>query len=852
MLEQILQTAMRSAQITCVLGSTNKEESIRKTNGYVVTAGVRASCFTTYSKNNEHFKDGVLLEPHDYHLKDTSDSKVGVILEADLGFKWKLLAHPTQSFDPVSVIIKNEINPKINRYIHPLSASIISRHLRSGNCNDLASTIYCDLWEKATQNYNKYPIDRLEILYFSGFRHQILVVNRPKGSSRTDPNAWGKDAWIVDAWWEEGKIFRATELKEKYEELKKYVLQQEEFVNESSPGTYIPIPFNMGEAPISFHLLDSIRPFENPFPQDLHETLSFNEFSLPLHYIDFKDDCDEHKRKINLIHLNIEAVRRLKNSTILIDNANKFIELVKLKISKDRLKTAKNHLSQVSSLIRMSTEDLNICREFIEKFESNTFSINYAQAEISLLQTKFQYIVNQIECLHMVALKALDYIENQRNSISDLQASSVQERLSRRNMISRLEDKYQAALTALKTCFQYEVNLGFFKDSINTKRKMIEVYQLRGNLFFQEEKKQTEANFRFDYLIKSAQSFTEALLLEQDLDEPNLKKMTTFYLCGVASLSKIATHASRNILTKSQIECFKDSYCQIAEKTINSENMTHLHKKAFYYYIMIIHEFLIKHAATDQEKKKHINITMISAKNILGLSTSISLSIADEMKMRFYIKKCEWFNFVESLTNSHHDSLKKIAIQVLELGYIYSHPVDFKKIFNVSHTTLHIQLAYDMFKKASVYSDNKFLKNLAKDNADFIKKQFPTMIEENNENNISFEKDDALSHINRETPAEVLNNCFIKMRAFFRPECLIEAIPQIIERLKICPTAARHLGSSFEYDIGRIQNQTFEQNTNYLNLYTNQIDAQNSVLNQNGKRKESNQGEKNRKKAKLD
>lgn len=91
---------------------------------------------------------------------------------------------------------------------------------RAGNCHHRALLLLLYLWEHST------GIERLEIANLNDTDHVILIVNREIRSQLNQPETWGENAWVIDAWYmkddQQGTLFPASQLKEKIVDIIKF------------------------------------------------------------------------------------------------------------------------------------------------------------------------------------------------------------------------------------------------------------------------------------------------------------------------------------------------------------------------------------------------------------------------------------------------------------------------------------------------------------------------------------------------------------------------------------------------------------------------------------------------------
>ena len=218
-LQNKLRTALKYAKVTCVLGTSNRIDDITKTCGwsaqqYVLQnlPGVYLNCRQT---EFDIFTDGefnvhVNAEDHSvshpvtqwyYHLDHRTALK-----------NVKLSIIPRTTLAPAT---DSQFNLSTSSEML-LSGAQLALTSRFGNCGELSQLITKYLWE------NPQGIDRIEGVRM-GIDHGFVVINRC-GELR-QPATWG-DAWIIDAWYQEGVIYHASELPKILPKIRQYAKEQ--------------------------------------------------------------------------------------------------------------------------------------------------------------------------------------------------------------------------------------------------------------------------------------------------------------------------------------------------------------------------------------------------------------------------------------------------------------------------------------------------------------------------------------------------------------------------------------------------------------------------------------------------
>ncbi len=341
-----LKAALAYAKNICILGSSNKIDDIRKTNGWSI-------CQSRYNKPDgqyARFSDGHFSDEADFSANTEFDPKTGnlntkvagyrfylmsesnlnpwsielAINSANTGYDYRVIsldgrrtetgiipwdALPNDAPKAAKDILSNQktlfailkftakAGHTQNWYYHPSNkvkedmdmytalailspyenplqnpqfssnpslASLFNDALltigkRQGNCGSLARLVSKYLWEHPD------GIFRIEGITFGSVDHVVVVVNR--SGDLKNPATWGDDAWVIDAWYENGLIFPAKEFHEKYELIKQFALEQIRecnkvgFIIKDHPNTGMDIDDSKWE----------IKPQEQPYPRYAHK-----------------------------------------------------------------------------------------------------------------------------------------------------------------------------------------------------------------------------------------------------------------------------------------------------------------------------------------------------------------------------------------------------------------------------------------------------------------------------------------------------------------------------------------------------------------------------------------------------
>lgn len=233
-IQQRLQASLDFVRHLCVLGSSNKVEDIERTSGWVSTLKYRYS-------------------PGSY-MKYINDSLLGIDFIANLRFsleerelifnleektpkeKIRSWYYHVNEYEKVNDLMQHDLYPKTG--LDPINdprfklndekRNLLRQALkviegRFGKCESKSALVSKYLWE------NHSGIFRIEALSMDSFDHVLIVVNRE--GKLGDSDTWG-NAWIIDAWYENGVVFPASEFKERIKAIKKYAeFQSKELEN---------------------------------------------------------------------------------------------------------------------------------------------------------------------------------------------------------------------------------------------------------------------------------------------------------------------------------------------------------------------------------------------------------------------------------------------------------------------------------------------------------------------------------------------------------------------------------------------------------------------------------------------
>lgn len=224
-------TAMNYAKNVCILGASNKVEDIAKTTCWSYIQKYRY-CDGSFKK---YHKDANLKIEDNYFNIKTLDHNTGEIT-ADFTNWYYAVDHPElsnkKSLDvtylnnhPLQFIKKDEHQELLLSCLYALAT-------RYGNCGHRAALVGKYLWEHSE------GVHRIEGIKMKSFDHIFVVVNR--SGELNKPETWG-NAKVIDAWYQDGIIFEAKDVRKMVQEMKEYVQYQSEQFKEKKFGNMVDI-----------------------------------------------------------------------------------------------------------------------------------------------------------------------------------------------------------------------------------------------------------------------------------------------------------------------------------------------------------------------------------------------------------------------------------------------------------------------------------------------------------------------------------------------------------------------------------------------------------------------------------
>jgi hypothetical protein len=223
-----LYTAMKYVLVTLHTAS-NRAEDYLESSGWSVQVGWHydapgkwikkckddSPVFGLASRPNDVFNYETKMLESGWRNKDKKDS-----------WKWVSDAMFLPSEPEFDVSFQTNLHPLKAPYQPPanipsqLFTSIVPKERGAGNCGDRTQLLAMYLWEHSV------GVQRLEGAVFGSMDHEILIVNRPQGSDINNPDTWGKDTWIIDAWYRNGEkqgiMFPAKDFKQRVAEIVDY------------------------------------------------------------------------------------------------------------------------------------------------------------------------------------------------------------------------------------------------------------------------------------------------------------------------------------------------------------------------------------------------------------------------------------------------------------------------------------------------------------------------------------------------------------------------------------------------------------------------------------------------------
>lgn len=307
-LKKHLEAAMNYAKSICVLGSSNKVKDLHKTGGWNNQLRYRYNVPGKYLKIDDHkFSEeedegaNAFLNPIKntfYHSISNWYYHVGnldKINSPDLFLFCRTKENPL--FDPSFQLNQAQINM--------IGKSMFATTMKYGNCSALASLVTEYLWR------HPQGIHRIQGITTKSFDHIFLLIN--SSGIPEKPSTWGENAWIIDAWYKEGIVYKASEFSERIEKIKKFAEDQIEYMKKNYQMTSK--DYSCGRADEILNCAWEVNPAKDRYPT-YSNNLSIadyyvlkNDYHIDdtiINYNDIQDIQKKHQQKfaatLNKIH----------------------------------------------------------------------------------------------------------------------------------------------------------------------------------------------------------------------------------------------------------------------------------------------------------------------------------------------------------------------------------------------------------------------------------------------------------------------------------------------------------------------------------------------------------------------
>lgn len=257
-IEKRLHASITYVNHVCALGSCNKSDDIKRTNGWILHQKYRNSPQSLYLKNKtgQLGKDRIANLFYSSELRELENrTKVG---------GWYCHINNFKVIDTISahpLFLKTTLNPikdpnfKLSdENLLLLRLVIKGQECRYGNCHVKSAILADELWRKPS------GIFRIEAISLRDLDHVLVIVNR-KGKI-DDVNTWGEGCWLADPW--HCTVFRAKDYHEKISQLHDFMFKQNRKMNDM--GFDMPIYTDANPSVINEILWD-INPCENLYPR---------------------------------------------------------------------------------------------------------------------------------------------------------------------------------------------------------------------------------------------------------------------------------------------------------------------------------------------------------------------------------------------------------------------------------------------------------------------------------------------------------------------------------------------------------------------------------------------------------
>lgn len=214
-----LKAAMDYAKSICLFGSSNKIDDLKRTSGWNRQLKYRYHIPGQYLKISEN------------EFVPEEDSAANSSINSDNIYSYKEYDwyYHVSDFDQVNepqigLMSRTVESPLFDssfqltqKHINLLGGAMLAMSMRQGNCGMLCKVTAKYLWEHPE------GITRIEGISTNNFDHVFVIVNREGELNK--PETWG-NAWIIDPWYKEGIVYKASEFKEIIKQVKAFANKQ--------------------------------------------------------------------------------------------------------------------------------------------------------------------------------------------------------------------------------------------------------------------------------------------------------------------------------------------------------------------------------------------------------------------------------------------------------------------------------------------------------------------------------------------------------------------------------------------------------------------------------------------------
>lgn len=293
-----LENIMRSLLHYISLGSSNKIDDLRRTNGWSIANCFRYGIDGEYKKAKVYSADNICDKSPNYEFNhDQSDLIVDTkkhwffrnpALNTNFPKQVKLLPR-IEKIDPL-----NDGKFKLtDSHVNLLKQALLTREARQAVCLNYSCLYAKMLWEVADST-----IQKIEMVHFVEVDHVFLIINREGGLNDME------SGWVVDPWCgPHGLIFPAREYKERLPEMLSFLNEQLKELQRINVNMH-KTPFDIKKIPRLLFKCDAIMPDKHLYPTYSHQPF----YPLEYYYLvenaypnntlkTMKKDLEDHKEK---------------------------------------------------------------------------------------------------------------------------------------------------------------------------------------------------------------------------------------------------------------------------------------------------------------------------------------------------------------------------------------------------------------------------------------------------------------------------------------------------------------------------------------------------------------------------